>query len=60
MPKFLTIGGMAISAILLLLFGLDLAIQIPFERVSPVMDIAAVVCALMLGYMSWTTFRELR
>jgi hypothetical protein len=59
MPKALTIGGMVVSAILLLLFGLDLAIKIPFERVSAVMDIGAVVCALMLGYMSWTTFREL-
>jgi hypothetical protein len=60
MPKALTIGGMVVSAILLLLFGLDLAIKIPFERVSPIMDIGAVVCALMLGYMSWSTFRELR
>lgn len=60
MPKALTIGGMVVSAVLLLLFGLDLAAQIPFKRVSPVMDIGVVICALMLGYMSWTTFRELR
>ncbi len=60
MPKALTIGGMVVSAILLLLFGLDLAIQVPFERVSPVMDIGAVICALLLGYMSFSTFRELR
>ncbi len=60
MPKALTIGGMVVSAVLLVLFGLDLAIGTPFGGISKVMDIGAVVCALMLGYMSWTTFRELR
>jgi hypothetical protein len=60
MPKALTIGGMVVSAVLLLLFGLDLAIEIPFQRISPLMDIGVVICALMLGYMSWTTLREIR
>ena len=60
MPKALTIGGMVVSAVLLLLFGLDLAIEIPFQRVSALMDIGVVICALMLGYMSWTTLREIR
>lgn len=60
MPKALTISGMVVSAVLLLLFGLDLAAGIPFQGVSMVMDIGGVFCALMLAYMSWTTFRELR
>lgn len=60
MPKALTISGMVVSAVLLLLFGLDLATGIPFDKVSLVMDIGGVICALLLGYMSWTTLRELR
>jgi hypothetical protein len=60
MPKALTIGGMVVSAVLLLLFGMDLAVGIPFQGISKLMDIGVVICALMLGYMSWTTLRELR
>lgn len=60
MPKALTIVGMVVAAVLLVLFGLDLVTGTPFGGLSKVMDVGAVVCALMLAYMSWTTFRELR
>jgi hypothetical protein len=58
MPKVLAAAGMAISAILLLLFGLDLAIAFPFGGLSGVMDIGFVVCSALLAYLSWSTFRE--
>jgi hypothetical protein len=58
MPKALTISGMVVAVLLLLPFGLDLALQFPFGRASMAMDIAFVVCAAMLGYMSWSAFRE--
>jgi hypothetical protein len=58
MPRVLTIAGMVVAALLLLMFGLDLAIKFPFSGASMIMDILFVAAALMLGYMSWSTFRE--
>jgi hypothetical protein len=60
MPKALCITGMAISAILFVLFLWDLAIPwlAPFKRASILMDIAFVLCAAGLGYLSWVTWRE--
>ncbi len=58
MPKFLTILGMVISLIIFVVFVLDLALQIPFRRFSMFMDVAFVICAAILAYLSWSTFRE--
>jgi hypothetical protein len=58
MPKALTISGMTVAALLLLLFGLDLVAGIPFSKASLAMDISFVICAAILGYLSWSTFRE--
>lgn len=60
MPKALSISGITIAALLLILFGLDLAIGMPFNKASKAMDISFLICALVLGYMSWSTFRELK
>ncbi len=59
MPKVLTIVGMAVAALLLLLFGADLAVRLPFGRPSLLVDVLFLLCAAMLGYMSWSTYREL-
>ncbi len=58
MPKVLTIIGMAVAAILLLVFALDLAIAIPFKRASVAMDAGFIVCAIALAYLGWATYRE--
>jgi hypothetical protein len=58
MPKALCIVGAVIAILLLLIFGLDFAVRFPFGRNSVIMDIGFLVCALMLGYMSWTTLQE--
>ena len=58
MPKALAIIGMAISVLLLAVFGLDWATGFPFQGASPTMDIGFVICSAVLGYMSWSTFRE--
>ncbi len=58
MSKALTIGGMVVAILLLILFSLDLAIKIPFKRAGLIMDIAFIVCAIILGYLSWSTFKE--
>jgi len=60
MPKALCIVGSILATVSLLVFGLDLAIAIPFHRISLAMDIGMVVCALAVGFGSWTTLREQR
>jgi len=58
MPKALCLTGMVIAIVVFLLFLLDLIIQIPFQRASTMLDIVFVVCAALLGFISWTTLRE--
>ncbi len=58
MPKALCISGIVVAALLLLVFGLDLAIGIPFNKANTTMDIGFIVCSGILGYLSWSTFRE--
>jgi len=58
MPKALALSGLVVAALLLLIFGMDLAIQIPFGGASRSMDIALLLGSAALGYMAWSTFRE--
>jgi hypothetical protein len=58
MPKALCLVGTVVAALLLLVFGLDLALKFPFHRVSLTMDIGVLLCSLALGYMSWSTLKE--
>jgi hypothetical protein len=58
MPKALTISGMVVAGLLLLLFGLDLALKFPFGGASRMVDAVFVLCSAILAYMSWSTFRE--
>jgi len=57
--KALTITGFVIAGVLILLFGLDLAIQWPFHRYSLLMDVGFCICSALLMYLSWHTYREL-
>jgi hypothetical protein len=59
MPKALCIFGLVVAGLFLLIFGLDLAINYPFNGSSKlVMDIPMVLCSIALGFISWTTFRD--
>jgi hypothetical protein len=58
MPKALCIVGTVIAALLLLVFGIDLALKFPFGRQPWWMDLGFAVCAGILGYLSWTALRE--
>lgn len=58
MPKIMTIIGILLSALIVLVFGIDLAIGIPFLKASMLMDITFIVCGLLLAYLSWATMRE--
>ncbi len=58
MPKALCLTGSVVAILLLLVFGLDLAIGFPFGRASSTMDIGLLIASLALGYVSWTTLKE--
>jgi hypothetical protein len=58
MPKALCVVGAIVAVLLLILFGLDFAAGFPFNGVSSVMDFGFLLCALILGYVSWTTLME--
>lgn len=58
MPKALCIFGIAISALVLIVFGMDLVLKMPFNGVSKIMDIGFMLCSGTLGYLSWSTLRE--
>lgn len=59
MAKGLSIMAMAIAVLVLLLFALDLVLKFPFMRASILMDVTFVICSLILGYLSWSAFREI-
>ena len=59
MARGLTIAALAIAVLMLILFGLDLAIKIPFGRQSMLLDICFVVCGLGLALLGLSTWREL-
>ncbi len=58
MPKALSFIGIVVSALLLLVFGLDLAVGIPFKGANSMMSVSFIVFSAILGYLSWSTLRE--
>lgn len=58
MAKVLCILGMVVALGILVVYGLDLAMGIPFEGKNVVFDVAFLLAAVTLGYLSWSTFRE--
>ncbi len=59
LEKAFVIFGFSVALIMVLLFGLDLATGLPFWRASTLWDATAVICGLVLGYLSWDTWRDL-
>ena len=60
MSKALTFASLIVGILLLVLFGLDLAVGIPFHKASTTMDIGILVSAALLSALSWLTLRELK
>lgn len=60
MSKAMTIAGMVVAALVFLVFVMDLAAGIPFgsTQTSYAMHIGAIIAAAILGYVSFSTFRE--
>ena len=60
MSKAMTILGMVVAGLVGLVFVLDLAVQIPFDRANWLMDVGALMAAAILGYLSWDALRDIR
>lgn len=58
MPKALCLVGSVVAVLLLLVFGLDLAVGFPFDRRSMLMDVGCLIASVMLGFISWMTLKE--
>lgn len=58
MSKALTIVGMVVAGLVGAAFAADLAIGIPFDGASMIMDVGAVGASAILGYLSWDAFRD--
>lgn len=65
MPKVLCIIGLVAAGLLAVVFLLDLILLFsgmqafaPFRGLSPVLDVAFLLAALGLGWLSYSTFRE--
>jgi hypothetical protein len=49
-----------ISAVLIIVFGVDLLIGWPFHQHSLPMDITYLSVGVVLAYLTWHTYREMR
>jgi hypothetical protein len=58
MAKAMSIAGMVVAGLLLATFAADLALGIPFGGVQMVTDIGFIVGAALLGYLSFSAFRD--
>jgi hypothetical protein len=66
MAKVFSLFGLFVALALLVLFGMDLALGdpttgtgFPFMGFSKTMDVGFIIAALLLAYISFTTYREL-
>jgi hypothetical protein len=59
MEKWFCWGGLGTAGLLLLLFLLDLIIEIPFGRLSPTLDVLVILASGILAYLSFNALREL-
>jgi hypothetical protein len=60
MEKWLCWGSIGASALVLILFGLDLFLGIPFGRWKAYVDVLALIAAAIVLYLSWDALRDQR
>jgi hypothetical protein len=60
MEKWLCWGSMGVAGLLLLLFLLDVILQIPFGGVSRIVDIFGILASGLVLYLAFDAARDLR
>jgi hypothetical protein len=58
--RAILVGGVILSGLIAVLFAADLAVGVPFARVSPVMDAGAVLSGGVLAYLFWSLASKAR
>lgn len=59
MEKILCFGSMGIAGLLLLLFVLDMVVQMPFGGTSLLVDIFGILVSALVLYLAFDAFRDL-
>jgi hypothetical protein len=60
MEKWLCLGAMGVAGLLLLVFVLDLAIKVPFDRLSSTVDVCTIIASAFVFYMAWDAYKDLK
>lgn len=67
MPKILCLTGLVVSGLIALIFLMDLVFGLlgmfafaPFKMSSLLLDVVFLISSGVLGFLSWTSFRELK
>lgn len=65
MPRMLCLGGLVVAGLVLLLFLVDLIMTLGgmgslFRYPSMMMDVAFMICSGILGYLAWSSLREIK
>ena len=58
MEKWLCMGAMIVAGLLVLIYGIDLAIKFPFNRVAPTQDILLIIAGGLVLWQGYETWRE--
>jgi hypothetical protein len=58
MEKWLCWGSLSVSALVLLLFILDLVLKFPFGGLSPSVDIVGILASAVVGYLSYDALMD--
>lgn len=58
MAKAMCVIGIVVALLLILLFGADTFLNVPFRGASMMMNVAMMIAGLMLAYTSLATLRE--
>ncbi len=60
MEKWLCWGSLGVTGVLLILFLLDLIMQIPFGGLNRVVDIVTIIACGLMVYLSWDALKDVR
>ncbi len=67
MPKLLCLTGLVVSGLIALIFLMDLVFGLagmsalaPFKKMNLMLDITMLVSSIVLGVLSWFSFKELK
>jgi hypothetical protein len=60
MEKKLCLASMGVAGFVLLLFALDVALGIPFSKVSVIVDILGILTSGLVVYLAWDAYKDLR